>query len=116
LRCKTAQSSPPLSTADFGATGGEDVGDEGEAELADGGEFDGNNSVRVSKMAGGIFRSGDEGGDDGTGTGSLAGAGGVVNATAGVILGSKGASLRDADAAGAESDVFEGVFARADRG
>jgi hypothetical protein len=69
LRCKTAQSSPP-STADFGATGEEDEDKEGEEGPVDDGGFDGNKSASVSKMAGGIFRSNDEGGAVDAGAGS----------------------------------------------
>jgi hypothetical protein len=60
-------------------------------------------------MAGGIFRSNDEGGNDGTGAGSRAGSGGDT-AMAGVRLGSKGAARREGDASGAASEVVEGVI------
>jgi hypothetical protein len=108
LRSRTAQSSPP-SAADFGATGEEDEDKDGEEALVDDGGFDGNKSASVSRMAGGIFRSNDEGGDDGTGAGSRAGSGGDT-ALAGVRLGSKGAAWREGNAGGAASEVVEGVI------
>jgi hypothetical protein len=106
LRCRTAQSSP-LSTADFGATGEEDEDKEGEeGPDADGG-FGGNKSASVSKMAGGIFRSNDEGGAGDASAGSRGGSGGDA-AMAGVMLGSKGADWREGDAIRAVLDVVDG--------
>jgi hypothetical protein len=112
LRSRTAQSSP-LTAAEFGATGEEDDDKDGEEELVDDGGFDGNKSASVSRMAGGIFRSNDEGEDDGTGAGSRAGSG-ADTAMAGVRLGSKGAAWREGDASGAASEVVEGVIVDGD--
>ena len=95
--------------ADFGATGEEDEDKDGEEALVDDGGFDGNKSASVSRMAGGIFRSNDGGGKDGTGAGSRAGSGGDT-AMAGVRLASKGAAWREGDAGGAASEVVEGVL------